>query len=224
MAQDSFQSFAYDKILEDIVYCRLAPGEKLSAKRMEEELNIGRTPVREALVRLGQQGLVNTIPQSGTYVSRIKLSEAENARYVREHLEKSVAVECSARARDEELERLSSIIDTQKGAASERDPLMFFQHDNLFHEELFRIAGRHDIWRWISSSNTDLERFRWLRVQVANLNWGTIISQHEQILEAIRSHNPDEVRYLESSHLHLMIAERTIVTTSFPDYFEDEGH
>lgn len=219
MATDSFQSFAYDKIREDIVYCNLVPGEKISAKRMEEELDIGRTPVREALVRLGQQGLVYTVPQSGTYVSLIQIREAENARYVREHLEKSVVVECCARANSDECASLASIIAEQEQAVVERDSLSFFQLDNRFHEELFRIAGRHDIWRWISSTNTDLERFRWLRTQVAELDWNTIMSQHHQLLEAVRSHNPEEGRFLASTHLHLMIAEKDAVIAAFPEYF-----
>ena len=92
----SFQAVAYDKIREDIIFCRLAPGQKLSARILEETLGLGRTPVREALVRLGQEGMVFTVPQSGTYVSKIDLQSAENARYVRENLERSVAVECCA--------------------------------------------------------------------------------------------------------------------------------
>ena len=64
----SFQAVAYDKIREDIIFCRLAPGQKLSARILEETLGLGRTPVREALVRLGQEEMVFTVPQSGTYV------------------------------------------------------------------------------------------------------------------------------------------------------------
>lgn len=84
----NLQTSAYDQIRQDIIFCTLIPGQKISVKTMEDNLGIGRTPVREALVRLSQQGLVQTVPQSGTYVSRISLREAENARYVREHLEK----------------------------------------------------------------------------------------------------------------------------------------
>ena len=216
----NLQSFAYGKIREQIICCRLAPGRKISAKAMEDYLGIGRTPVREALVRLGQQGLVRSIPQSGTYVSKIDMHAAENARYVREHLEQSVTVECCARLDDSGIERLTSLIERQERSLSDHDPNGFFLLDNEFHEELFRIAGRHDIWRWIASSNTDLERFRWLRTQVRELDWNTIMDQHRKLLEAICARSPEEAGFLTGVHLHLMVAEQDAVVSAFPDYFE----
>lgn len=221
MSDANFQSSAYRTIREDIVYCRLEPGQKLSAKSLEERLGIGRTPVREALVRLGQQGLVSTIPQSGTYVSKINLHEAENARFVRENLEKSIAIECCARMDDSGVERLSSLIAQQEQAVATREAIEFFQLDNAFHEELFRIAGRHDIWRWIAGNNTDLERFRWLRVQVTELDWETIMSQHHRLFDALCGRNPEEARFLTGAHLHLMVTEQESVVAAFPAYFEE---
>lgn len=217
----SFQTIAYDKIREDIVYCAITPGQKLSASVLETQLGIGRTPVREALVRLGQQGIVYTVPQSGTYVSKIDMREAENARFMREHLETSIAMECAALISSQQCNILEGLIKIQREAAAKKDAYAFFRSDNLFHEELFRIAGRHDIWRWIADNSTNLERFRWLRTQVIDLNWDTIISQHEQLFSAITNGDPEEARFLTSMHLHLMITERDAVTSAYPQYFSE---
>ena len=217
---DSFQSIAYDLIKRDIVYCRIVPGQKLSAKGLEASLGLGRTPVREALVRLGQQGLVSTIPQSGTYVSRVSIRSAENARFAREHIEKRIAIEAAARIDDQGRTKLERILAQQEAAVEMRDALTFFQQDNLFHEELFRIVGRHDIWLWLDASNTDLERFRWLRTQVRELDWNTIMDQHRKLLEAICARSPEEAGFLTGVHLHLMVAEQDAVVSAFPDYFE----
>lgn len=215
----SFQAVAYDKIREDIIFCRLAPGQKLSAKQLEESLGLGRTPVREALVRLGQEGLVFTVPQSGTYVSKVNLQTAENARYVREHLERSVAIECCARIDQQGRDLLKDILAQQQQAVKDRDSLSFFVLDNTFHKAMFEIAGRTEIWRWIDSCNADLQRFRWLRTQVENLDWDFIMDQHAALYRAITSGDTDEVGYLTVAHLHLMSAEQDSVLAAFPEYF-----
>lgn len=95
--ETSLQDQSYHTIRRKIVYLDYKPGEKLGVKQLCGDLDMGRTPVREALVRLAQEGLVRTVPQSGTYVSPINLTLAESACYIREHLEKQVIVECCAR-------------------------------------------------------------------------------------------------------------------------------
>lgn len=215
----SYQAVAYDKIREDIIFCRLAPGQKLSAKMLEETLGLGRTPVREALVRLGQEGLVFTVPQSGTYVSKINLQAAENARYVREHLERSVATECCARIDQQGRDLLQGLLTKQELAVRGHNSSAFFALDNAFHQAMFKIAGRTQIWQWIESCNADLQRFRWLRTQVEELDWSSIMDQHASLFRAITAGDTDEVGYLTAAHLHLMSAEQESVLAAFPEYF-----
>ena len=66
---------AYDLILKKIIDAEYEPGQKISEKKIEEDLQIGRTPVREALLQLRQESLINVIPQSGTYISKIDLKD-----------------------------------------------------------------------------------------------------------------------------------------------------
>lgn len=216
---NSFQVAAYDRIRQDIILCKLAPGQKLSARLLEESLGLGRTPVREALVRLGQEGLVSTIPQSGTYVSKISMQSAENALYMREHLECSVAMECCARIDQTGCETLEGILALQDKALRNRDSAAFYVHDNAFHKELYHIAGRDQVWDWVQSCNTDLQRFRWLRTQVEELDWADIERQHIALYAAISNKDTHEAAYLTSAHLHLMSAEQDSVRAAFPCYF-----
>lgn len=216
---NSFQVAAYDRIRQDIILCKLAPDQKLSARLLEESLGLGRTPVREALVRLGQEGLVSTIPQSGTYVSKISMQSAENALYMREHLECSVAMECCARIDQTGCETLEGILALQDKALRNRDSAAFYVHDNAFHKELYHIAGRDQVWDWVQSCNTDLQRFRWLRTQVEELDWADIERQHIALYAAISNKDTHEAAYLTSAHLHLMSAEQDSVRAAFPCYF-----
>ncbi len=215
------QALAYAQIRRDIIYCDLAPGQKLSVRTLEKRLGLGRTPIRESLVRLSEQGLVYTVPQSGTYVSRINLHLAENSRFVREHLERSVAIECCAHLTDEGRETLQRIIKLQEDAVKRHDSRKFFEYDNSFHETLFMIAGRHIVWKMIETHNTHLERFRWLRTQVTELDWKSLVDQHKHMFAAITAGNTDETGFLSSAHLHLMIFEQHAVVSAFPHYFDD---
>lgn len=215
----SLQSQAYDTILDHIIHLDYPPGAKLLVKSLCEELGLGRTPVRESLVRLGQKGLVYTIPQSGTFVSRIDMESAENARFVREHLERKIAVECCATVDAGGLEYLQRIIEQQVDAADQRDRRAFFDSDNRFHRALFKLAKRSEVWRWLDQTNAHLERYRWLRVLVEDLPWEDIVQQHCQIYNALESRSTDEVDYLIASHLHLMLSEKYAVVSQFPEYF-----
>ena len=67
----SLQNQAYQSIRRQIIYADLEPGKKVSEKKLEETHSIGRTPIREALIQLRQHGLVDSIPQSGNYISLI---------------------------------------------------------------------------------------------------------------------------------------------------------
>lgn len=72
----NMQTIAYDKLKEMIVTLELKPGEKITLNKVIDTLGIGRTPIREALIKFKDQNLVKVIPQSGTYISKIDLKQA----------------------------------------------------------------------------------------------------------------------------------------------------
>ena len=221
MSTSNYQSLAYERLRSDIVHCRLVPGQKLSAKMLEESLGVGRTPIRESLVRLSELNLVYTVPQSGTFVSKISMRSAEGARFVREHLEQQVTVECSARMTTEQLADVRGLLEREEAAIYENDAELFFDLDNAFHEYLFTAVDRHEIWMWINAIDVDLERYRWLRTQVQTLEWETIMDQHRRIYRALVNHDTEDASYMASAHMRLMTTERDAVVDAFPDYFED---
>ena len=119
----SLQNQAYQSIRRQIIYADLEPGKKYQ-KKLEETLSIGRTPIREALIQLRQQGLVDTIPQSGNYISLIDLDSAKNARFVREHLERQIMLECCAKMNNQK-RILETIISEQEKAVSQKNARSF---------------------------------------------------------------------------------------------------
>lgn len=219
---DSLQIQAYETIRSGIVYAYYAPGDKLQVKDLCADLDMGRTPIRESLVRLRQEGLVRTVPQSGTYVREISLSAVENARYVRENLETHIGVSAAALATYDDLARLQSILKMEGSARQRADRRAFFESDNDFHRELYRIAHKERIWGWLEEISTDLKRYRWLRVKTEELDWGSIDAQHHAIFDAVAQRDTDGVRFLVANHLHLLFSESAAVMERFPTYFVDD--
>lgn len=217
---NNLQTQAYEAIRKKIIYSELEPGKKISEKSLEEILNIGRTPIRESLIQLRQQELVYTIPQSGTYISKIDLNSAHNARFIREQLEKQIMLECCAKITDKTKKILSSILEEQEKAATNKDYYAFFQLDNLFHKATYEIADRADIWQFLRTNNTHLERFRWLAVKAKDIKFSSIMEEHYQLFDSILQKDLEQTVFLTVLHLRTMLKDQKIVVETFPDYFE----
>lgn len=215
----NLQQQAYKAIRKQIIYSELEPGTKISEKELEERLNIGRTPIREALIQLRNQELIYAVPQSGTYISQINIESISLARYTRELLEKAILAECSAKLTLEGQKVLQVILEETEQAALDQKKRDFFQLDNAFHQTCFEIAGKSEIWSWIESYSTHFDRFRWLRLNTAELDWKRVINEHHTLLQAIIHHDLDEISFLSSLHLHMIIEEQDYVMRQYPNYF-----
>ncbi|KRK63949.1 GntR family transcriptional regulator [Companilactobacillus tucceti DSM 20183] len=219
MDVNNMQDKAYREINHRILRSTYAPGDKISESLLEQDLNLGRTPVREALIRLRRDGLINIVPQSGTYVSKINLSEATNARFVRESVERKVMVEAAAVASESDISYLNDILDKQLAASKNSDHEMFFELDEKFHQYFYKMTNKMIVWNWLQVTNDQLLRFRWLRLKVVQLNWDNLIKEHQKICQAVGKHDPEEAERLSINHLHLMIDEESDVLEIFPNYF-----
>lgn len=210
---------AYSQLKYQILHGVYFPGQKISEKIVSQNLGIGRTPVREAIIRLERYSLVEVVPQSGTYVTRIDLQSAENAQFLRREIDPDILLEFSIKADDSLIERVSDNLKQQAEAAKNSDNNLFFDLDEEFHQLFYAGAKRQMIWDWLQTINMHLNRYRWLRLEVANLNWDTLLEQHQNIFDAVREKNVEGVRFASEAHLRLMLQEMPSLLAKFPDYF-----
>lgn len=222
MAGTNLQQQAYETIRKQIIYSELAPGSRISDKVLEEQLAIGRTPIREALIQLRNQELIKTIPQSGTFVSKIDIRSACLALYTREKLENPILQECSAKMTPQDQLTLEDILEQTDQAIMTQDKKLFFYLDKAFHRTCYKVAEKSEIWDWIESYSTHLDRFRWLRLSITELGWGRVLDEHQTLLQSMIDHNLDEVSFLCSMHMHMIIEEQEYVRQAYPDYFEKD--
>jgi DNA-binding GntR family transcriptional regulator len=167
----------------------MQPGDKISENELAQSYGISRTPVREAMQRLADEGLVEIFPQSGTFVARIPFEELPEAMVIRKSLENTTASMAATRATRSQMLTLASIIEQQREAASMQDPGGFHRADELFHAKLAEIAGYPGIWRLVLQVKTQVDRFRRLTLILPH-RMSAVINEHEQVLFAIQKSDP----------------------------------
>lgn len=223
MEESTIQSRTYERLREKIVKMELKPGQKIVISDLMESLGVGRTPLRESLKQLQRQNLIYTVPQSGTYISKIDMVQAMQSRFIRECIEKEIMVELSAKINDKHIRELEAILDDQRREFELKDRSKYHDLDNQFHETCYRIVSKEQIWSWINTYNTHLDRFRWLHLEKATFDYNLVLKEHEALLEAVMNKNIDEVKFLTVSHIRFMLKSQADIFDLYPNYFTEKS-
>lgn len=218
-AAENQREEAYSQLRRRIIFLTYKPGSKLPMAKVSEDLGLGRTPLRGAFQQLQKEGLVNAVPQSGTYVTKIDMQKAEISRFARETLEKEIAAECAALATRADIDKIDEALKLQQVAIDAGAGDDFFVGDNLMHRAIFDIARKGAVWDMLSFSNADLERYRLIRTTSTKLDLSIVLTEHLRLRDAILRHDTTEARFLTAQHLHLMLDESPKVVALYPDYF-----
>jgi len=209
----------YETLRERIVTLALEPGRVISEKEISEALQVSRTPVREAFVKLAQEELLEVYPQRGTYVSLIDLRHVEEARFIREHLERAAAREACVAFSEASTADLLRIASEQRVAAERGDDAALFRLDEAFHRAIAVGSGKSRIWTVLEQMNVHLSRIRMLSV-TAKADWDAIVAQHERIAEAIRAKDADRADRAMEAHLKKLLFEQDELKLAYPQYFK----
>lgn len=223
MRSTTIQEETFQRLRRMIIRTELSPGQKISESNLQELLNVGRTPIRESLKQLNKQNLVYTVPQSGTYVSKIDMEQAVNARFVRECIESEVMVELTAKLTKATEDILDDILKQQRLAFQRNDIASYYDLDNMFHKVCYEAVGKLQVWDWFNQFNSHLDRFRWLHLSTETFDHDTIAAEHEEIFNAIKMGEPRSVKQLTINHIHFMLASQKYIMSKFPEYFTNDS-
>jgi len=190
-----------------IVSVHLMPRQRISEKEVSDALNASKTPVREALIRLEEGGLVEVIPKSGTYVTPIQIDRYIDACFVRLQLEIGAARRAAERATPEALDAIEVVIQRQRDAGAAEDFVAFFDADEAFHLSIFHAAGIAGAWRSVKRALADLDRIRHLKRIYQIRRTESVMAEHEAILHAIRSGDPSAAEAAMVGHLRSLDRE-----------------
>lgn len=199
-----------------IVSVDLKPGSILIEKELADEFGVSRTPVREALQRLAEEHLVDILPRSGTYVSRIDLRAVREALVIRQALERVSVREAAARATAREIAQLRRILREQR--AVKTDLLAFHETDEQLHATIADIAGHPALWRVVRREKAPVDRFRILALPLPG-RADRLIEQHTAVVNAIAAHDPDAADTAMQSHLRDVLPGFEALAILHPEFF-----
>ncbi|RVH13490.1 GntR family transcriptional regulator, partial [Sinorhizobium meliloti] len=125
----------YRILREQIIQAELVPGARISEAEIARSLSISRQPVREAFIKLAEEGLVQVLPQRGTYVTRISTASVMDVRFVREAIEADIVRQVAGEHKAAIVAELREQIARQKQVPHD-DRAAFLRLDELFHHTL----------------------------------------------------------------------------------------
>lgn len=203
---------------DDIVTMGLKPGDVISESDIAGRYGVSRQPVREAFIRLAQQGLLLIRPKRATVIKKISPDGVRQSRFIRESIEVEIIRRVAGNPGSDAAKVLADLIDEQETASAADDSRRFHVLDELFHRTLARLAGVEYAWQLIDDHKMQLDRVRYLTLGVSSSQ--RAIAEHKVIAEAVGKADPMAAEAAMRDHLGRAEALLTQTIADFPDYFE----
>lgn len=167
-----------------IITLELLPGTALSENELAADLGVSRTPVRESLILLREEGLVQVFPQIGSFVSRVDPERVAEAQFVREAIECASLSEVTLPLGAAHASQLRDNLREQHVSDTAGDTERFFQLDEGFHRALLNLSGHGQAWSAVTSAKAHLDRARRLSLVTAR-PVGSLVDQHRDIVDEL---------------------------------------
>lgn len=198
-SEETFSSQAYLTIRNAINHLELEPGESFLEREIAEMLDMSRTPVHSALIRLEMDGWLDIIPRKGITVSPIKAQNIKNISQITEALD-GVAVELAlGNLTDDHLSRLENLINQQEACLVENDFETYVDIDHEFHGLITTNCNNEELIKLLESYSDQLFRARLYTIDDRVLPLRSI-NEHKAILAALQAENGMAARTLMETH------------------------
>ncbi|GLR10823.1 GntR family transcriptional regulator [Mixta theicola] len=209
----------YRFLRQDIVTCVIPPGSLLSEKEVSSRFNVSRQPVREAFIKLAEAGLVQILPQRGTFVRKISAQRVADGRFIREAVEIAVVRRAAMEAAPAALMALEHNLQLQKMAAQRHDVQAFLMLDDEFHLLIAQSIHCELAWETVENIKASMDRVRFLTLSKVSPP-ESLIEQHEEILSTLRNKDADGAEQAMRRHLQEIISSITPVAEQNSAWFE----
>ena len=198
----------------------LVPGQAISEIEISKKFSVSRQPVREAFIKLGEERLIEVLPQRGTYVRKISVKEVLDARHLREIIEVSIVREVAEKHDEELIKTLRELVAAQK-RVPHGDNQSFLQLDEEFHRTLALSAGREYAWRITEGIKAQMNRVRFLTFDSAT-PMQQLADEHAGVIDAIAVGDADLAAQRMEKHLRALITSLPFVAERYPEHFVAE--
>jgi DNA-binding GntR family transcriptional regulator len=206
----------------DIIAGRLLPRAMLSEQELSQRFGVSRTPIREALIKLAEENLVEIYPQYGSFVAPIKLREVFDSQFVRESLECSAVERAVERIEATQIKVLTAVLQRQRALHRAGDHEEFFVADERMHALIMEIAGHANAWRQVENAKAQMDRVRFLSMRNVRKR-PSVIAEHTLIVDRLTQRDRAGAVAAMRGHLRGLFRSVEILAASEPSYFVDEN-
>jgi DNA-binding GntR family transcriptional regulator len=182
---------AYQELKRIILEHQIPQGGKLNEIELAAALGISRTPVREAINRLGKEGLVEIFPQRGAFVIQYSEKDIYDLFLIRENLEGLAAYLAAERVTEQDLARLESCICGFREPYSKRDVQRYAREDFKFHQTIVLLSDARRLINLIAGLHDHIRIFRLTPIGLSS-RMKTSLVEHQKLLEALKRKDPGE--------------------------------
>lgn len=197
----------------------LEPGMDVSVQKLSERYGVSRTPVREAVVRLQQLGLLEIYPQRKTVVSKIDLQRVHQEWFIRTSLESAVIEGFICKYSELVTDTMQELIKKQKQYMAREHFREFFGKDNRFHQLIFETAGEALAWSTIEEVTSHYNRVQLLHGKMVGVE-PSCICNHEKIVEAAQKRDVSAMRAAMLEHSNYHLAQVNSMSKQYPQFFK----
>ncbi|MTW17537.1 FCD domain-containing protein [Rhodoplanes serenus] len=208
----------YERLRQMIVRLDLVPGAVIDRADLQARFGVSSTPLRDALLRLAREGLVDIVPQSATRVSLIDLAAVRQAQVLRRGVEQEAVRLLAGAAERDFVPELQLALAAQLDRAEAGDVAGFAALDDAFHRRLLVLAGAPDLFDLVRRHSGQLDRIRQLQRPVAG-RMREVVREHGRILKSIAAGNPDKAQARMRDHLAGALAPVHTLQAEHPQYF-----
>ncbi len=208
----------FERLRQDILSLELTPGTTLSRNDLAAQFGVSSTPVRDALMRLEEESLVEVFPQHATVVSPIDVTLAQQAHFLRRSLELEIVRSLALSPDPGLIARLNGILAQQMALVEANDLQGFDIADRDFHRNLYEAAQMQDLWILVRSRSGHIDRLRRLNLPSPGKIQG-ILQHHQLIVEAIAEGSPEKAQQHLRDHLSGTLSHVEEIKAKYPSYF-----
>jgi DNA-binding GntR family transcriptional regulator len=212
----------YRELRNEIVSMVRRPGDVIAEKDIARQYGVSRTPVREALLRLADEELVDIFPQVGTFVSRIAMAALPEALVIRKALEEAAVRYAAMRATASHILRFEVTLAQQREADAVGDFDGFHQADESFHALIAEAAGYPRFWTITQQVKVQVDRCRRLTLPAPG-RMSRAIAEHQEIADAIIARDPDRAVRGVAAHIDGLGSGIADLRKMNPRYFVDRA-
>jgi DNA-binding GntR family transcriptional regulator len=197
------------------------PGEILRKPDICEALGVSRSPVADAVARLQAEGLVDVIPQAGTFVARFSMQEIREGAFLREAIEVAAIERAAERITEDQLQLMRRNLKVQAALVADGDIPGFYAMDAAMHELLLSFTGFPKLAQVAETAWLHVNRARQLILPVPGRVQATL-AEHQAILAALQARDPAAARAAVQHHLRQLITYLEPLERDRPDLFSPD--